>query len=253
MTNEVLHNRVSIVVGATRGLGRGIAQALAGAGSSVIAVGRSADALQSLRDDSPGEIEIEVGDATDADLANRLVQAHDPDAVVVVAGAAPLLEPLSEYDWASLSQPWNVDVQVAFRWLQAALNKPMKPGSQVVVFSSGAALHGSPLSGGYAGAKQTQRFLTKYAAGEAKERGLDLTFQAILPQLNPNTDLGRAGVEAYAAKAGEDPKAFVQKRFGDTPLSPNRAGAALVELLGSDELRTQPEFMLAGGGLRPIG
>jgi 3-oxoacyl-[acyl-carrier protein] reductase len=38
----------------------------------------------------------------------------------------------------------------------------LRPGSRVVVFSSGAALGGSPLSGGYAGAKATQRFIAAY-------------------------------------------------------------------------------------------
>lgn len=40
------------------------------------------------------------------------------------------------------------------------------------MISSGAALAGSPLSGGYAGAKATQRFITAYAQGEANRAGL---------------------------------------------------------------------------------
>ena len=252
MSNEALVNKTCIVVGATRGLGRGVARALAEAGAKVVAVGRSAQPLQALQAEVSDGIEAAVGDATDEAFVNDAVERHKPDVIVMVAGAAPLMKPLSDYDWEALSQPWNVDVQAGFRWIQAALRRPLRPGSRVVVFSSGAALHGSPLSGGYAGAKHTQRFLTKYAAGEAKERDLGVGFQAILPQLNPNTDLGRAGIKAYAAKAGEDPDAFVRKRFGDTPLSPQAAGAAIVELLSEPRHRDTAEFVLTGGGLRPI-
>lgn len=40
-----------------------------------------------------------------------------------------------------------------FAWLREALLKPLRSGSQVLLMSSGAATNGSPLSGGYAGAK----------------------------------------------------------------------------------------------------
>lgn len=72
----------------------------------------------------------------------------------------------------------------------------------MVTLSSGAALAGSPLSGGYAGAKATIRFLTAYAAGEADRAGLDLRYVAALPRLTPTTALGRAAAQAYARRDG---------------------------------------------------
>jgi NAD(P)-dependent dehydrogenase (short-subunit alcohol dehydrogenase family) len=53
-----------------------------------------------------------------------------------------------------------VDVQHAFHWTREALLRPLEPGSTVIAVSSGAALRGSPISGGYAGAKAAIRFLT---------------------------------------------------------------------------------------------
>jgi hypothetical protein len=44
-------------------------------------------------------------------------------------------------------------VKGALYWMQAAFNLPLAPGARVLAGSSGAALQGSPLSGGYAGAK----------------------------------------------------------------------------------------------------
>ncbi len=250
MNATPLQSKSIVVVGASRGLGRGIALAAANAGASVVAIARDAEALQTLETEGEGRISVRATDATQAGPAAD-VFSSPPDAVILVAGAAPKMARLRDYDWAALSRPWEVDVQMTFRWLQAALRAEY--AGHVVVISSGAALHGSPLSGGYAGAKQTQRFLAKYAAAEAARDGSGLRVQTILPQLNPNTDLGRAGVEAYAAAAGETVEGFVKKRFGDAPLSPARAGASIVELLTNPELREIPEFMLAGQGMRPLG
>ena len=50
-------------------------------------------------------------------------------------------------------------------WMQAALKTPLKSGSRVLVGSSGAAQNGSPLSGGYAGAKRMLWLMAKYANG----------------------------------------------------------------------------------------
>lgn len=66
------------------------------------------------------------------------------------------------------------------------------------MISSGAAVAGSPLSGGYAGAKATQRFITAYTQDEANRAGLGISFTALLPRITPLTDLGRPAVQAYA-------------------------------------------------------
>ena len=76
------------------------------------------------------------------------------------------MRPLQQQTWESFSIDWHTDVKISCHWLRQALLAPLRPGSRVVVVSSGVALAGSPLSGGYAGAKATQRFLTAYAQQE---------------------------------------------------------------------------------------
>ena len=68
--------------------------------------------------------------------------------------------------------------------------------------SSGAAVAGSPLSGGYAGAKATIRFITGYAAEESERAGLGIRFVSMLPRLTVATDLGSVAMAAYARRAG---------------------------------------------------
>ena len=70
---------------------------------------------------------------------------------------------------------------MAFHWIRKALVLPLASGSQILVMSSGAAIPGSPLSGGYAGAKAMQRFLAAYANKESARAGLGITVSAVLP------------------------------------------------------------------------
>jgi NAD(P)-dependent dehydrogenase (short-subunit alcohol dehydrogenase family) len=197
-----LSDKTMIVVGASRGLGRGIATALAEAGARVVAVARTAAPLAVLADGA-GSIHPEVADARDASAAASLLERHEPQTVVLVAGASPHISPLQDQTWETFSLNWQTDVRIAFHWLREALLGPLRPDSRVIVISSGAALQGSPLSGGYAGAKATQRFITAYAQDEANRADLDITFTAVLPRLTPLTDLGRPAVRAYAARSGQ--------------------------------------------------
>ncbi len=94
---------------------------------------------------------------------SKCLSGHAPETVILVAGARPLMRPLRQQMWQTFSVNWHTDVRVAFHWLREALLEPPQPGSRVIVISSGAALAGSPLSVGHAGAKATQRFITAYA------------------------------------------------------------------------------------------
>jgi hypothetical protein len=110
---------------------------------------------------------------------------------------------------------------------------------------------GSPLSGGYAGAKATQRFITAYARDEAQRSGLGITFTALLPRLTPLTELGRPAVRAYAARAGQTEDEYLA-RFGTPPVTPEIAGAAVVELVRSDAAAVAPAYLLTGAGLQEL-
>ena len=240
-------SNTTIVVGASRGLGRGIATALAGSGRSVVAVARSADALTSLASEVAG-VKPEVADAGAEGTARLLLDTYEPDAVVIVAGATPELHPVHEHSWATFAANWDTDVRVTFHWVAEALRKPLRPGSRVIVVSSGAALQGSPLSGGYAGAKGTQRFIARYAQDEANRSGLGITFTTLLPKLTPSTELGRPAVAAYAARSGLSEQEYLQQ-LGEQ-LTPQIAGAAVLELLDTEP--DAAEYLLTGDGLRPL-
>jgi NAD(P)-dependent dehydrogenase (short-subunit alcohol dehydrogenase family) len=249
-TNVVdLAGRTTVVVGASRGLGRGIARAFADAGAAVVAVARTAPALTELAASS-ANIRTEVADAADTTVAWSLVDRYEPEVLILVAGANPVMRPLQHHTWETFSVNWHTDVKIAFTWLREALLKPLPPGSRVIVVSSGAAINGSPASGGYAGSKATQRFIADYAQDESRRAGLGITVTAVMPRMTPFGDVGRRGVRAYAARSGQTEQAYLNQ-LGD-PLTPEIAGSALMDLVRADPATTAPGYLLAGTGLREL-
>ncbi len=244
-----LTGKTALVVGASKGLGRGIALAFGKAGTQVVAVARDAAALSELAA-AGRDMRVEVADAADDKAAGELISRYAPDILVLVAGAVPLSLPLQEHTWETFSMHWDADVKIAFGWLQAALLAPLRPGSRVVVVSSGAALFGSPASGGYAGAKATQRFIAGYAAEESRRAGLGITVTAVLPSMTPFGAVGRSGIQAYSARSGKTENEFRQG-MGEL-LTPEVAGSALVDLVLRDPGSVAPSYLLNAGGLRDL-
>ena len=170
--------------------------------------------------------------------------------MVLNAGASPLLRPVHHHTWQTFSRNWDVDVQHVFHWTREALLLPLEPGTTVVTLSSGAAVSGSPLSGGDSGAKATIRFLTAYAKAESEREKLGIRFASVLPKLTAGTDLGAAAVTAYAGQQGVDTATFLD-RIGPT-LTPEQVGKTIVDLI-IDPSHDQDAYLLTPTGLEPIG
>jgi NADP-dependent 3-hydroxy acid dehydrogenase YdfG len=214
----------ALVIGAASGVGRATAAALTGAGVRVLASGRERD-------------------ATDPAWVSALLAEADPDLVVVAAGTRPRMAAIEQQSWESFSAPWNVDVKIAFEVGRAALAEPLRPGSAVVILSSGAGLNpgGSPLSGGYAGAKRMQAFLASYFQRAADARELGIRFIALAPlQFVAGTRIGEAAAAAYGP----------QRR--PAPLDPAGVARAILAIVSGDEHRDATLLGVSGQGLETI-
>ena len=235
----------AIVTGGSRGLGRGIVEALAARQMRVVAVARGLANLEAAT--KVMRVENLAADVAEELNAGRLLQDFRPDLLVLCAGASALLRPLHLHSWETFSQNWEVDAKATFVWLRNVLLLPMKPGSHVVIVSSMAAVNGSPLSGSYAGAKRMQWFMADYASQEASRLKLGLRFHCLLPVLNPSTDLGRAAIAAYADRARASVEEFTKRL---TPaLTPAIMGKAVVDLHENPAKWDQLAYRIGGDGL----
>jgi NAD(P)-dependent dehydrogenase (short-subunit alcohol dehydrogenase family) len=159
---------------------------------------------------------------------------------------------IGEQSWESFSAPWHVDVRIAFEVGRAALARPLRPGSTVVILSSGAALGGSPLSGGYAGAKRTQMFLAGYLQRAADARGLGIRFVALVPgQLLTGTAIGRAAAAAYGAETGQSADAYLKERF-PAPLDAAGVARTILGIVSGEEYGTETALVVTGKGVEPV-
>jgi NAD(P)-dependent dehydrogenase (short-subunit alcohol dehydrogenase family) len=238
-----LKNKKVVVTGGSRGLGLGLVEALVAHGAGVTVVARDADALAAVR--ARLGVATTAADVTDESAAHRILAEVGPDILVLNAGAKPRMARFDQTSWADFTANWETDVKAGLYWLQAALKAPLKPGGRVLVVSSGAAENGSPMSGGYGGAKRMLWFMAKYANGVSAQLELGIRFQAIVPQqIIGGTGVGDAGANAYARAAGINPEAFLA-RFG-APMPPREFGEKVVSVLDDPKYAEGFAFGLKG-------
>jgi NAD(P)-dependent dehydrogenase (short-subunit alcohol dehydrogenase family) len=250
MPHTEISGSTALVTGASRGFGRAIATALSQAGADVVGIATDQARLDDVHAELGDSFTPVAADATDPVIAGHLIDTYRPRTLVLNAGAAPLCRPLQHHTWETFSRNWEVDVKQAFHWIRETLLLPLDAGSTVIVMSSGAAIKGSPLSGGYAGAKSTITFITSYAADESERSNLGIRFIAVLPKLTPATEHGAVGVAAYAKREGMDVKAFLD-HLGPT-LTSEQVGENLLKL-ATDPDYDRCGYVLTADGLSPLG
>ena len=243
-----LSAKSAVVIGGSSGVGEATVRALICEGVRVTAVARGADKLRAIKLNAGGELSTLQGDGTDPAFVERLLRERKPDLVVLTAGVTPRMGPVDEFDWQSFSEPWNADVKSTFLLLKQTLALPLSPGSTVVIVSSGAAMDGSPLSGGYAGAKRMQWFLADYAQKVSDAKKLGIRFLAVLPRPIEGTTIGGLAAEAYSAAKGITSEAYM-KRVG-VPL--DKVALAILTALGGGVPAEACAIAVTGAGIEPL-
>jgi NAD(P)-dependent dehydrogenase (short-subunit alcohol dehydrogenase family) len=181
---ESLRNRVAVVTGANRGIGKAVVRALAEAGAEVVLAVRDPASGQDARDEIAAAtgarlevLECDVADRASVDrFRKRLVKAH-PAGVHVLVNNAGILEDREE---TSLTIPIEVfqrhlDVNVtgALRVSQAVVPLLLRAGwGRVVNLSSTMGQFEGGLDGGYTGyrvSKAALNALTKTMAADLRD------------------------------------------------------------------------------------
>jgi NAD(P)-dependent dehydrogenase (short-subunit alcohol dehydrogenase family) len=247
---RTLTGKSVVVLGASGSVGTVLVRRFVTENAHVLAVARNRSRLDMLARDMSGVDVLEL-DATSEDAPAHVFRALPPDILIVCGGATPPTGPIHELSWTQFSANWESDVKMAFLFSRAGLTKPLAPGSVVVLISAGAALGGSPISGGFAGAKRTQMFIASYSQKESDRLRLGIRFMALAPlMIMPNTNLGKLAVEQYSKYLGIPEADFA--RSIKSPQTPQDVAEAILDLAVRPHGHQGSQFTVSKDGIARV-
>jgi NAD(P)-dependent dehydrogenase (short-subunit alcohol dehydrogenase family) len=171
-----LDGRVALVTGASRGIGRACARALAEAGADLVVMSRSRSDLEHLAAEVRAlgrRAEPLVCDVTDSARVREHIAALSRLDVLVVSAGTNVPEPLLEVSDEHLDAMLDLNVRATFVAVQAAARRMVEAGGGSIVLLSSQMGHvGAPRRSVYCTTKHAVEGLTKAAAVELAPRGV---------------------------------------------------------------------------------
>ena len=182
-----LTNKVAIITGASKGLGKEMAETFAKAGAHVACVSRNKDNLKSVADSlikNGGAASFYTCDVSSLDAFQNTIKEIEEnhgsvDILVNNAGVCKdkLIMRMSEDDWNKVI---NINLNGAFNGIKAVSQIMIKQrAGRIINISSIVGLIGNPGQANYAASKAGLIGLSKSAAKELAPRGI--TVNAIAP------------------------------------------------------------------------
>ncbi len=245
-----LSGKTAVVVGGSSGFGRGVVEALAGAGMNVVAVGRDRDKLGQLEASSGGKVRGVSADATSDIVAAKVIEQAKPAVLVITAGATGTHRPTRLHTWDTFSEFWNTDMKIAFAWTREALLLPLEKGSSIVIGSSTAAWSGFPLLGAYAPTKAAAWGFARCVAGEAEPMGIRV--HCMLPVLTPDTDMGADAIRTFAGRMGVSEEAVIERMELSPPLTAKAYGEGVAQLITDPDTHNEVGYKIDSSGMTPM-
>jgi 3-oxoacyl-[acyl-carrier protein] reductase len=203
MHSQELSGQIALVTGATRGIGKAIALALARAGATVIGTATTDDGAASiatyLNEAGRGHgIRMDVTDAVATDAALAKIE-KDIGAITILVNNAGitrdnLLLRMKDDEWDAIMA---TNLKPAFRLAKAVLRGMMKARQgRIIQIGSVVGSSGNPGQANYAAAKSALIGFTKSLAQEVGSR--NITVNCVAPGFI-DTDMTRALADAQRA------------------------------------------------------
>lgn len=241
--DDEARGRVAVVTGAGRGLGRGVAIALATRGHPIVGVARDAAQLAETADairSAGGRMVARPADVSDPAAVDAMAafvreQFGPPSILINAAGIFGPIAMIREVDPKAWVQTIMIDAIAPFLTTRAFLGDMIDAGwGRIVNVTSAASLHPpGALNSAYATAKVALNQLTRHVAAETA--GTGVTANVIHPG-DVKTDMWRYIADRVATMGPEaEPyrqwAAWVEETGGDPP----QKAVDLVLRLTSDE------------------
>jgi NAD(P)-dependent dehydrogenase (short-subunit alcohol dehydrogenase family) len=242
-----LDGKVALVTGGSRGIGKGIARALAHSGAQVMIVSRKAESCEEAAREIGPNAHWQAGNTGRSEDAERVIGATLDrlgrlDVLVNNAATNPYAGPTIDVDLPRWEKTLQVNLTAPLVWTQLAWKSCMREqGGAVINISSVGGLATNAILGVYDVTKAALIHLTKQLAAEL---GPKVRVNAIAPGL-VKTDFARVLWEQ--GRGEQVAKAYPLKRLGE----PEDVAAAAL-FLASDAASgwiTGHTIVLDGGGL----
>lgn len=176
----MLEKRVALVTGASRGIGKAIAQELVAQGFTVVGTATSAAGVASINEFAIGlELDVTNQESIDNLLNTMTEKVGAPLILINNAGitADNLFMRMKDEEWNSVV---NANLSSVFRMMRACIRPMLKARwGRIVNISSVVAFTGNAGQANYSAAKAGMIGLTKSIAQEVASRGI--TVNAIAP------------------------------------------------------------------------
>ncbi|MGH9971168.1 MAG: SDR family NAD(P)-dependent oxidoreductase [Pyrinomonadaceae bacterium] len=242
-----LENRIALITGGGRGIGRAIALAFAREGARVALAARTAAQVEEAANQVTEETGVQalplVCDVSDVEsVRNMFARAAEsfgrgPDILVNNAGIAESA-PLRKTDDDLWQRHLSINLSGTFYCTRAALPSMMQRGwGRVINVASIAGKIGAPYIAAYSASKHGVLGLTRSVALEVATKGI--TVNAICPGY-VDTDMTSRGIENITAKTGHSASEAlegIRKMSPQNRLITAEEVAAVALLLASEEGR----------------
>jgi NAD(P)-dependent dehydrogenase (short-subunit alcohol dehydrogenase family) len=215
-----LDNKVALITGASKGIGKGIAIRYAEEGASVVLASRSADALEQIADgirSSGGEsiaVHLDVRQQTSVQNAVDEAVTHFGRLDIMVNNAGiPLAGPSEGITPEEWKNALETDLFGVFYGCQSAGRQMMKQGGGCIInITSAYGIVAAPMRAAYCASKSGANMLTKVLASEWADRNIRVN--AIAPGY-VRTELVQQVIDKGVLPVGAIEKRTPQGRIGE--------------------------------------
>ncbi len=258
MSSERLAGKTALITGASRGIGRSIAEAYAAEGASVFLTATTLEGLEGVTSavsEHGVELETVACDVTELDALDNLFQSAvewrgGVDILVNNAGIY-IGKPFTRYSMAEFDQLMKVNVYAVFRLMQLGLeHMQQRGGGKIVNIASTAGKWESPNQAAYNTSKHAVVGMTRCAALENGPHGINVN--AICPGM-VETDMVQ-NFAVHAERQGITLDELKQQSYARIPLGrflePDEIAHLAVYLGSSESDGMTGQTLTISGGMR---